>query len=291
MTYEEYIKKLEEYKRRAERSIIGEMPSIEKTAYQLLSDYVDDNMDTEGGRLVPNQNALRALARFSDEYLGAFTKSQVYSGTIGGYLKNFKSVSDLMVEFQKSQNIDVKQARLGAVQEIVMAEIIDQYDANGLNAHFVQPLREILYENITGGMNKTEAMTRLREYIQSGKDQSGKLGRYLEQTAQQGVDSYTGAINTRIMQTFKIDTYIMSGSLIATSSKQCRYGIEKLGGIIERSDWPRLKEIAEKDGLIEGTTFDNLPINKLHWGCRHEFTPVKLTQAQKEKLLKNPVNS
>lgn len=291
MTYEEYIKKLEELKRRAERSIVGQMPSIEKIAYQLMADYVDGKLDTKDGKIVPNAAALAALNNFADQYMGAFTESQQYKGAVGGYLKNFKSLSDLMIEFQQSQKVDVKQARLGAVQEIVVAEIIDRYTENGLNKGFVQPLREILYNNITGGLSKADAMAQLRDYIESGKDQTGKLGRYLEQTAQQGVDSYTGAINTRIMQTFKVETYIMSGSLIATSSPQCRYAIEKLGGIIDRKDWPKLKAIAEKDGLIEGTTFDNLPINKLHWGCRHEFTPVVLTQAQRDRLLSNPVNS
>lgn len=291
MTYEEYIKQLEAYKRRAERAIVSQMPSIEKMAYQLMVDFVDNNLDTQNGRLVPNENALRALNKFADDYLGAFTENEKYKGAVGGYLKNFKSVGDLMIEFQKSQKVDVKQARLGAVQEIVVNEVINQYSENGLNPKFVQPLREILFQNISGGLSKADAMAQLRDYIESGKDQSGKLGRYLEQTAQQGVDSYTGAINTRIMQTFKIETYIMSGSLIATSSKQCRFGIEKLGGIIDRKDWPKLKAIAENDGLIEGTTFDNLPINKLHWGCRHEFTPVVLNQPQREKLLSNPVNN
>lgn len=291
MTYEEYIKKLEELKRKAERSILADLPSIEKMAYELAVEYVDKKLDTKDGKIVPNEAALLALNKFTDDYLGAFTQAQEYKGSVSGYLKNFKSIADLMQEFQKGNGLNVQQARLGAVQEIVVAELVNRYSENGLNPGFVQPLREILFNNITGGMNKTEAMAQLKDYIASGKDQTGKLGRYLKQTAQQGVDSYTGAVNTRIMQTFKVNTYIMSGSLIATSSKQCRYAIEKLGGIIDRKDWPKLKEIAEKDGLIEGTTFDNLPINKLHWGCRHEFTPVVLNARQRENLLSNPVNN
>lgn len=291
MTYEEYIKKLEELKRRAERSIVAALPTIEKLAYELVTEFIDKNLDTKGGKIVPNEAALLALNKFADDYLGAFTSQQEYKGAVGGYLKNFKSIGDLMIEFQQANGRDVKPARLGAVQEIVVAEVINRYSENGLNPGFAQPLREILFNNITGGLNKSEAIAQLKDYISSGKDETGKLHRYLEQTAQQGVDSYTGAINTRIMQTFKIGTYIMSGSLIATSSKQCRHAIEKMGGIIDRKDWPKLKAIAEKDGLIEGTTFDNLPINKLHWGCRHEFTPIILTDKQRENLLKNPVNN
>jgi hypothetical protein len=291
VTYEEYIQKLQQLKAEAERAILSQLPSIERLAYQQAVDFFDKNFDVKGGKLVPNAEALLALNKFTDDYLGAFTSNARYTGPIGAYLKNFKDIATIMDEFQRTQGLDPAKANVGAAQEIVVNEIVNRYSENGLNAGFVQPLRQIIFQNVVGGFNKTDALAQLQDYIASGKDQTGKLGRYLEQTAQQGVDSYTAAVNTRIMQTFKIDTYIMSGSLIKTSSPQCRYGIEQLGGLIDRADWPKLRAIAEENGLIEGTTFDNLPINKLHWGCRHEFTPAVLTSGQRSKLLSNPVNN
>jgi hypothetical protein len=290
VTYEEYIAKLNELKRRAERSIIQDLPNIEKAAYQIAVEYFDQHLDTKAGRIVPDDRALRALNRFTDEYLGAFTESQTYKGAVSKYLKNFKSIGELMEEFQRGQGLDVKRARIGAVQEIVIGEIVNQYSDNGLNKGFVQPLRELFFNNVSGGLNLRQAKAQLKDFIASGKDTTGKLGQYLTQTAQQGVDSYTGAINTRIMQSFDVNTLIMSGSLIKTSSRQCRYALTELGGIIDRSDWPKLEEMAKEDGLVEGTTFDTLPFNKLHWGCRHEFSPAVLTPAQRQKLLQNPVN-
>lgn len=291
MKPEDYIKKLDELKQAAERAIIAKVPGIERQALALLSDFIDSNLDTQGGKIVPNANAVKALNSFSDLYTGALAELSDYKGSIGQYLKNFKDIATLMTEFQKDQGIDVKRARLGSVQEIVVNEIINRYSENGLNTNFVQPMRQLLFNNITGGLSKVEAMAQLKEYIAGGQDQSGKLHRYIEQTAQQGVDSYTGAINSRIMTTFTIDTMIMSGSLIKTSSPQCRYSINKLNGIIERKDWPAVKKLAEDNGLIEGTTFENLPLNKLHWGCRHEFTPAVLNKKQKKALTKNPTNN
>lgn len=284
MTPEEYQKKLEELKRKTERSVIQSLPEIEKQAYALLVKWIDDNLDTKGGHFIANENAVTALNNFADVYTQLLTDLGDYKGSVGKYLKNFKGIRTVMEEFQDSQGLDTKKARLGAVQEIVVNEIVNRYSENGLNSNFVQPMRQLLFENITGGMSKTEAMSQLREYIQGGNDKSGKLHRYLEQTAQQGVDSYEGAINVRIMDTFSIDTMIMSGSLIATSSPQCKYAINDLDGIIDRKDWPKLKSKAENNGLIEGTTFDNLPFNKLHWGCRHSFTPAVLTKEQRKKI-------
>ena len=291
MTPEEYIKKLEALKEKGQRAVISELPAIEKQALEILREFIDENLDTKDGQFVVNDRAKRAINLFTDVFLKAVGELKDYKGMVGQYLKNFKDVGSLMEEFQKSNGLNVKQARLGAVQEIVTAEILNRYSENGLNPGFVQPLRELLFNNITGGLNKKQAMEQLKDYILGGRDESGKLGKYLEQTAQQGVDSYSGAVNVRIMQTFTIDTYIQSGSLIKTSSPQCRFVVKEWGGIIERKNWAEYKEIAKDNGLIPGTTFDNLPINKGHWSCRHEFTPVILTEKQKEKLLANPVNN
>jgi len=289
MTWEEYNKKLEEIRRRAERSVIGQAPSLEKLAYQLMVDYVDENFTVRGGRFVIDERVLTALNDFVDRYLGAFTTSAQYQGAVGQYLKNFDDLQSLMERFQRSKGLDLRVARLGAVQEVVVNEILNRYSENGLNPGFVQPMRDLLFNNVTSGLSKTEALSQLKEYIAGGKDTTGKLHRYLEQTAQQGVDSYTGAVNTRIMQTFDINTMIVSGSLIATSSTQCRFVINELNGLLDREDWPEVESIAG-DELIEGTTFDNLPFNKLHWGCRHEFTPAVLSEAERRNISQPKTN-
>jgi hypothetical protein len=291
MTPEEFIKKLEELKAASERAIISRLPTLEKFAYGLMSDMIDQSLDTQNGRIVPNEAAERFLNTFADEFLNDFTKAKTYRGAISGYLKNFKDIGQIMREFHKSQKLDIKPAQISSVQEIVVNEIINRYSENGLNPGFVQPLRQVLFQNITAGTNKGQAMQQLQTFIAGGKDTTGKLHRYLEQTAQQGVDNYEGAINTRVMTQFDINTLIMSGSLIKTSSPQCRWAINELEGIIDREDFPELKQRAQGNGWVEGATFDNLPILKNHFGCRHSFTPAVLTAEQRKQLTSNPTNN
>lgn len=291
MTPEQFVKKLQELKEASERAIISKLPTLEKFAIDLMNDLIDNSLDVVGGQLVPNEAAERFLNTFADDFLNDFTKAKIYRGAISGYLKNFKDIGQLMQDYHKEQGLPLKKGQIGAAQELVVNEIINRYSENGLNPSFVQPMRQLLFQNITAGTNKADAKNQLKEFIAGDKDTSGKLHRYLEQTAQQGVDSYEGVINARVMENFDIDTLIMSGSLIKTSSPQCRYAVNELDGLIDRKDWPKVKTIAEKNGLIEGTTFDNLPFNKLHWGCRHSFTPAVITPEQRKKLTLNPVNN
>lgn len=290
MTPEEFIAQVAKLKADAENAVILKLPDLEQQAYSLLVSWINANLDVVNGRLVANQRATAALGNFTDVYLAGLTELGDYQGAVAQYLKNLKPIGDLIQQFQTDQGLDLQKANIGAAQETVLAEIINAYSENGLNPGFVQPLRQLLFNNVASGMSKTEADAQLRTYIQSGQDTTGKLTRYLEQTTQQATDSYEGAINTRIMHTFQIDTLIMSGSLIKTSSPQCRYGINELGGLINREDWPGLRDVAIDNGLIEGTTFDNLSFNRLHWGCRHSFTPAVLTEDQRAALQANPTN-
>jgi hypothetical protein len=291
VTPEEYIAQLAKLKQAAEDAVILKLPELEQQAYALLDAWINANLDVINGRFVANQRATAALNNFTDVYLAGLTELGDYQGAVGQYLKNLKPISDLIAQFQsEDQGLELQKANLGSIQEAVVAEIINAYSENGLNPGFVQPLRQLLFSNITAGTSKTEALPMLQSYVVSGQDTTGKLSRYLEQTTQQATDSYEGAINTRIMQVFKIDTLIMSGSLIKTSSPQCRFGINELGGLIDRENWPELRDIAVENGLIEGTTFDNLSFNRLHWGCRHTFTPAVLNDEQRAALQDNPVN-
>jgi ligand-binding SRPBCC domain-containing protein len=45
--------------------------------------------------------------------------------------------------------------------------------------------------------------------------------------------------------------------------------------LISVETWSKVIEpLAKNNGLIEGATFKNLPFNRLHWNCRHEFSPT-----------------
>lgn len=283
MTIEEYIKALEKLKYDAERAVISQLPGLEAQALQLVVEMVGE-FNTKDGRLFADADSRKLINSFTDVYITAFTELQDYQGMISKYLKNFKPIGQLMQEFNAERGLDPKKATVGAAQEVVIGEIIDRYTANGLNEGFVQPMRDLLFNNVAGGLNKRQAIKQLKGFIIGGQDTSGKLHSYIEQTAQQGVDSYEGATNTRIMQAYDIDTMIMAGSLIKTSSPQCKYCINKLGGLLDRENWDDIKAIAEDNGLIEGTTFDNLPFNKLHWGCRHSFTPAVLRPQERSKF-------
>lgn len=256
---------------------VNEMSAV---AYTILLQAIEDSFDFKGGKIIADKNFVKQLNKLTVEVLDLIQSEPKFTGPVSQFIKRMEPISDEINKFQKSVN-GIKVPAFETAKKIIIDEVIDKMLNNGLNQHFIQPVRDLLYQNASpGGLSMSEARTQVKEYIQGGKDVSGRLGRYVEQTAQQAVDGYSGIINKKLLETFDYDGQLITGTLIDNSSPQCRFAIEELKGKISREDWPKVEAIGKKfNGWIEGTTFDNLPANKLHHGCRHNFYPIILKKA------------
>jgi hypothetical protein len=278
MTVEDYIENLNRLKGDA----VGRFADLSATERRLVDgsfDWLIDNLKIQKGQVQPDTELTQAM----NDFVGAVNSIINGDGTFNSKLTQFLSdLSKIQANNKRfhitTNKFNIETAGVSEIQKTVVNEIIDQYTGNGLNSNFTVPLRDLIYRNILGGMNMREARGVLQNYIMSGKDNSGKLSQYLNQTAQQAVDSYTGMINQQLQKEFKFTGYIISGSLIVTSSAQCVYAIQHSdSGYLSFKEWQKVLAIARANGrapLIEGTNIANLPINKLHWGCRHDFTPI-----------------
>lgn len=264
---------IDKEKEKALKALQTRIDEMGAAAYTIFLKSIEDIFDFKSGKFVVEKNFIKQLNKLTVEVLDLLQSEPKFTGPVSQFVKRLTPVSEAITDFQKQTN-DIKVPAYETAKKVVIDEIIDKMLDNGLNQHFVQPLRDIIYQNATTGISLSDAKLQIKEFIKGGGDKSGKLGRYLDQTAQQGVDAYSGAINKRLLETFDYDALLMTGSLIDNSSPQCKYVINELGGKISEKDWPKVKEIAEKNGLIDGTTFDNLPQNRLHHGCRHSFYPV-----------------
>lgn len=260
-------KKIDEEKDKASKPVQG----LEDAAAEQVNNALQDNFDFQAGKIVVGAEFTKQLNSFTNQVSSSLRVEPKFVGAVSSLVKRLPKIKEAIDQFQLSQGVNVPAYNL--MRSIIGDEYENQILRAGLNRNFIQPLRDLVYRDALSGLTLKQATSMIKDYIGSGKDQSGKLGQYVQQTAQQAVDAYSGMISMKLMDEFKYDGLLMTGSLIDTSSPQCQYVVNELGGIITREDWPTVKKIAEKHGLIEGTNFNNLPVNQLHWGCRHSFYP------------------
>lgn len=274
----DYSRDIERAKQKAIDALNARIGSMSTAAYDIMLKAIEDTFDFKAGKIVGDADFVEQLNKLTSEVLNLLQSDPKFTGPVSQFVKRMPEIADAITDFQKATN-DIKVPAFETAKKIVIDETLDQMLNNGLNQKFVVPLRDLIYQNVSGGLSLSNARSQIKDFIKGGKDESGKLGRYIEQTAIQATDSYSGAINKKLLETFDYDALLITGSLIDNSSPQCRFAINELGGKITRENWKDVVAHATKRfPLIEGTTFDNLPLNRLHWGCRHSFYPIILKQ-------------
>lgn len=268
-------KNIDKAKQKALDLLNSRIDDMGEAARSILLETIEKTFDFKSGEIEVNKNFIKQLNRLTVEVLDLIQSTPKFTGPVSQFVKRMQPISEAITDFQKNVN-GVKVPNFDVAKNVVIDEVVDKMLNNGLNQKFVLPLRDLIYQNATtGGLSLADARIQIKELVGTGT--AGKLGQYVEQTAIQAVDAYSGAINTKLLETFSYDGLLITGSLIDNSSKQCRFAIEELGGKITRENWAKVEAIGKKqNGWIDGTTFDNLPTNRLHWGCRHSFYPIIL---------------
>lgn len=269
---------IDKAKQKAIDPLLKQIGGIEDAVIGIFNQAIEDNFNIEDGKIKQTKAFIKQLNNMTADVLKAMQADTKFTGAVGQFVKRLDGISTAIEDFQASTN-GINVPDFTTAKQVAINEIVDQFLNNGINQNFIQPLRDLIYQNATSGLSLKDAKQQIKDYIKGGKDVSGKLGSYIEQTAQQAVDSYSGLINKKLVEQFNYDALLMTGSLIDTSSPQCKFVVKELNRRITRQNWPKVEAIAKNNGLVKGTTFDNLPLNLNHWGCRHGFYPIMLKTA------------
>lgn len=220
------------------------------------------SVDIKGGKIQPT-DLTQSIVKKS---IRSFYNSNQYRNSLSRYLKNIQDYDREKQAMYGKQNMSV--SNITNAQQIAITEYIGYLNEAGINERFNQPLRKAISQNIRLGKSLSEIKDELSKFAEFKTNKS-----YFTQTAQQGADAYASIIDQKIMEKYrtKIKGLRIVGSIIETSSPQCVEAVE-MGRDLTIEQWEKLLKKYKKQ-IIEGTTVENLATNKLHIGCRHQFTP------------------
>jgi len=210
---EQYVDELRNRKQMAVDRF-GNLTTLENDILNSSFDWLVENLEIKNNTFQVSDDLTALMNKFVNVTLEIINQNESYQNKLSDYLRDLKTLSKNIITFQSDFNkIDVAR-EIKPVQATMTQELIDRLTDNGLNANFVQPLRDVIYNNAVAGMNLRQARQYLTDFVTSGKDKSGRLKSYIEQTATIGVDAFEGAINTKIQAQFATTGLIISGSLI-----------------------------------------------------------------------------
>lgn len=247
------------------------LTALEKQMISELVKTINASAITTGGTITGLTQSAGSIVTKS---LKSFYSSAAYKKSIASILKNLDVAVDQKLSVYKDEGLEISKKALSNGQKIVIDEFIDNLSDNGLNSKFNQPLRQLIYDNIRNNVDLNGLRDSLIEKIESGKAPS-ELSKYVKNATRQAADAYTSIVDTEIFNKFKnrVTHFMIVGTLIETSSPQCRQFVEKYDRKIPIEELDKWISFAKENGGSEELTADNLPTLKAHYGCRHQFIP------------------
>lgn len=234
------------------------------------------NVDVTGGKISTNKKTIEFLASLENRIKSAL-KDSGYNAKVSDLLKNFDLIKANNIKLQDVVNgINIADASLTDIQRIEVQNTIDKLLGSGINADFINPMREALYRNIALGGSIGDAEAIIEKYVVTKGNNKSVLMRYAGQVARDSISQFDGMIQGVIGQELDLKDFLYSGSLITDSRSQCVYWVGKRVLLREELE-QEINTALNKgylggkkcSGMIPGTNLTNFSAFRGGYNCRH----------------------
>jgi hypothetical protein len=269
----------------AEQRLFDKLDPTNQRVFAAVKKLVNE-MNVTGGKIEFDDQNIDIASQIDKTIVQAIQSSDMPSA-IAEYLRDFETIKKFNFDVHKDVN-DLSEKELedliSPVQKTAVQNTLDGLTGSGVNANFVEPVRQGLFQNIAAGTTKSDLEAYLTNYILGNPNVDGLYSRYVKQVSRDALNQFDGQVNSRIAEEFDLDAFRYVGSLIDDSRAQCIRWVKKR--ILQKSDLESEIGWASNNGsgMIAGTNAENFAVFRGGYNCRHSAIPFKLTESQKKRL-------
>ena len=269
----------------AEQRLFDKLDPTNQRVFAAVKKLVNE-MNVTGGKIEFDDQNIDIASQIDKTIVQAIQSSDMPSA-IAEYLRDFETIKKFNFDVHKDVN-DLSEKELedliSPVQKTAVQNTLDGLTGSGVNANFVEPVRQGLFQNIAAGTTKSDLEAYLTNYILGNPNVDGLYSRYVKQVSRDALNQFDGQVNSRIAEEFDLDAFRYVGSLIDDSRAQCIRWVKKR--ILQKSDLESEIGWASNNGsgMIAGTNAENFAVFRGGYNCRHSAIPFKLTASQKKRL-------
>lgn len=269
----------------AEQRLFDKLDPTNQRVFAAVKKLVNE-MNVSGGKIEFDDTNIDIVSQVDRTIIDAIQSSSMPSA-IAEFLRDFETIKKFNFDIHKDVN-DLSQSELedliSPVQRTAVQTTLDGLTGSGVNANFVEPVRQGLFQNIAAGTTKSDLEQYLTNYILGNPNVDGLYSRYVKQVSRDALNQFDGQVNSRIAEEFDLDAFRYVGSLIDDSRSQCIRWVKKR--ILQKSELDSEISWASNNGsgMIAGTNSENFAVFRGGYNCRHSAIPFKLTPSQKKRL-------
>lgn len=274
------------------------IPAVQKLIYEKLEPLIKE-LETRNGKLVNNLHNLKLIGQIKNA-LQKIVVSPDYKNAVNTFIDSFQEISDMQAQYFSQFVAKYKPAKvLPLIKELAVETTINDLIGQGMKASVVDPITDIITQNITTGGRYADFNQQLRNEILNNGAGDGSMLRYTRQITTDAINQYAAQNAAAIAQDLDFEWMEYVGSLINTSREFCVHLVEKrwihkselpgiIKGMIDGHQCKLSKRTKLPLGMIPDTTPENFNIRRGGYLCGHQAFWVPDTAVPLELRLKFP---
>jgi hypothetical protein len=254
---------------------------VQKSLYdQLVGILKILELDSEG--YVKQNSINRKILNQADNKINEVFSSSKYTNAINNYISVIPQINLNNVKYFTSIEETFKPSRifLKNLQADTITTIEKYVLRDGLQSQVINPLSQILSQNINSGGRFSGFLEQIKTYVVGNPDVEGRAMSYTRTYLRDSLFTYSRTFQQSLTSDLKTEFYMYVGGLIETSRPFC---IERAGKIFSHKEiesWASLGWSGKKQGTTESSIF----LFAAGWNCSHQIIPVSKTIVPKDVL-------
>lgn len=255
---------------------------VEKTQNRVLgrlNSLIRDLELTKSGTIKSNTTNLKLLRTIKFELSGIII-DPAYRKKLDNYLKGFsdlKKIDDryfsvLSTAFTPQRNL-YKEILTSSI-ELTQNSLLEA----GISQNVIDPVKDILTQNITSGALIGDLEDTLRTHIVGNEKRLGSLQRYTTQITRDALNQYSSNYTQAITNDLGLTWFYYSAGIKQNTRSYCKARAGKYFKLSKVKDVPN-----SWSGRIPGTNSSNILTYRGGFGCMHQYLPV-LEESVPEKF-------
>lgn len=278
------------------------IPAIQKVMYEELQPLVKQ-LEVSNGKLLNNVQNLKLLGSLKNTLEKVIINTD-YKNSVSNFIDSFSDVSNLQTDYFKQFNQKFTPSKtLPIIKELAIEQTVNDLMGQGLMSNIIDPIKNIINQNITTGGNYAQFQEQLQNHILNNSTGDGALKRYTQQITTDAINQYNAQYAETIAQDLQFSWGRYVGSNIKTTREFCRCLTKKqwvhkselptiIEGDIDGHQCKLSKSTGLPIGMIPDTNASNFKIRRGGYNCGHQFfwVPDSAVPAAIKAALGNDTN-
>jgi hypothetical protein len=271
MDPEALARAIDELIQNADRQYIDSIGRIQNTLYnQLVAILKDLELDADG--YVRQSAANRKILRDADKAINEVFSATPYTAAVSRYVSVIGKVDTLNTNYFSSidETFSSNKLFLKNLQADTIAAIEKHVLRDGLQSQVIEPLSQILNQNVNSGGKFAGFLEQVRNYILGNDQVEGRAMSYTRTYLRDSLFTYSRTYQQAITSDLGLTYYLYSGGVIDKSRPFCE---ERAGKYFSHKEIEAMASL-EWAGKKQGTTESSIFLFAGGWNCGHQIIPV-----------------